>query len=253
MEQGQIQPNTPVTLGSEIELAELSFGVDGREILKGLSFRTTAARVGIVGRNGSGKSTLARLLAGLIAPVSGSVRINGKDLARDRKAALTQVGILFQNPDHQIIFPTVLEEVSFGLTQQGLAADRAEATAQATLESFGKSHWAEAGIAGLSQGQKHLVCLMSVAAMAPRVLILDEPFAGLDIPTKLQLRRYLERYTGTLVHITHDPEDLRGYQSLVWLDKGEIAQTGTDAEVLTAYSDTMKHLGEQDDISDLSG
>ncbi|WP_299849391.1 energy-coupling factor ABC transporter ATP-binding protein [uncultured Roseovarius sp.] len=233
-------------------LSELCYGVDGRDILKNVSFRTEDMRVGIVGRNGSGKSTLARLLAGLISPVSGNVRINGNDLAKDRKTALNEIGILFQNPDHQIIFPTVLEEVSFGLTQQGMSGEQAEDAARATLERFGKSHWAEASIAGLSQGQKHLVCLMAVAAMAPRVLILDEPFAGLDIPTKLQLRRYLEQYSGTLVHITHDPDDLHGYQCLVWLDKGMVVQKGADTEVLDAYVGAMKQLGEQDDISDLS-
>ncbi|MCA8930388.1 MAG: ABC transporter ATP-binding protein, partial [Alphaproteobacteria bacterium] len=136
--------------------------------------------VAVMGRNGSGKSTLSRVIAGLVAPRTGQVRINGHDPARDRRAALREVGILFQNPDHQIIFPTVIEEIAFGLTQMGQPRTDAAEAARAILARFGVAHWQDAQVATLSQGQKHLVCLMAVVAMAPGLLILDEPFAGLD-------------------------------------------------------------------------
>ncbi|TMV07797.1 ABC transporter ATP-binding protein [Ruegeria sediminis] len=240
--------NTGITLS----LADVGFDLEGKTILDGVSFEISATRIGIVGRNGSGKSTLARLLAGLVSPTKGELKINGLDLAKDRKAALAEVGILFQNPDHQIIFPTVQEEISFGLQQQGRSKrDAADRTA-ATLSEFEKSHWTTAHINALSQGQKHLVCMMAVVAMEPKLIILDEPFTGLDLPTKTQLKRYLSRYQGGLVHISHDPVDLLNYEKVIWLDQGQLISLGDAAPILNDYIEKMKRLGGLDDISDLS-
>lgn len=238
---------------SRVTLDEVRFAHDRRVVLDGLSLDLSVTRLGIVGRNGSGKSTLARLLAGLVAPDAGQYRLNGIDVARDRKAALGEVGILFQNPDHQIIFPTVLEEIAFGPAQQGQRKAAAEDLARATLARFGKAHWEEAYVNTLSHGQKHLVCLMAIVAMAPRLLILDEPFAGLDIPTRAQLRRYLSHYAGNMIHVTHDPQDLAGYDQAIWLDRGDIRQTGASDAVIAAYVAEMTALGEADDIADLAG
>lgn len=238
---------------SRIELCDLVFTVEGKTILRGLSLDLTQRRIGIVGRNGSGKSTLARLIAGLTRPSSGQIRVNGLDLARDRRAALDEVGILFQNPEHQIIFPTVGEELAFGLEQQGQSKPEAKATTAAVLARFGLSHWQEAYINTLSQGQKHLVCLMAVVAMNPRLVVLDEPFAGLDIPTKAQLNRYLTLYQGSLLHITHDPADLADYDHLIWIDQGQLRQSGPRHDVMEAYLASMHDQGGADDLAHLTG
>lgn len=235
-----------------VSLNRVGYALGGREIVAEISHESSAARIGVVGRNGSGKSTLARLLAGLLAPTSGEIRIGGLDLFADRKAALSTVGILFQNPEHQIIFPYVAEEIAFGLRQQGMAkAEAAEKTLD-TLRRFDKLHWKDAPIQALSQGQKHLVCMMAVLAMEPRLLILDEPFAGLDLPTKRQLARHLEKAEAVLLQISHDAADLADYHEVLWIDKGRLLTSGPPERVLRAYAEEMIRQGDRDDLSDLA-
>nr|WP_240989545.1 ABC transporter ATP-binding protein [Salipiger mangrovisoli] len=221
--------------------------------MRQISVRAAERRIAIVGRNGSGKTTLARVIAGLQTPDEGSAEIGGRDMARDRKAALRAVGILFQNPDHQIIFPTVEEEIAFGLVQLGRPRAEAATEVQAILARFGKSHWASAPTHGLSQGQKQLVCLMSVLAMQPALIVLDEPYSGLDIPTRLQLMRYVGEVEASVLHITHDPESVRHYDRVIWIDEGAIRADGPPAEVLRQFEAQMRLWGGCDDLSDLAG
>lgn len=238
--------------GSSIRLQDVCLELEGKQILNQLSFNVQAKRLGVIGRNGSGKSTLSRALSGLIEIHSGQLEVAGINPYKDRKAALKEIGLLFQNPDHQIIFPTVLEEVVFGLRQLGQKKDIAEQNALNTLEAFGKNHWKHVHTSALSQGQKHLVCLMAVVAMQPKLIILDEPFAGLDIPTKRQLQRYLDKFPGSLIHISHDPGDLNDYEQLLWIEGGQVAALGTPDEVLPVYLTEMHKVGDSDDISNLA-
>lgn len=232
-------------------LDRVSLTLEGRTVFDGLSARSTGRRIGIVGRNGAGKSTLARLLAGLVPATSGSVSVDGFDPAADRRAALDGIGILFQNPEHQIIFPTVLEEITFGLRQQGQTKIAARDMALQVLARHNRAHWQDRPTHALSQGQKHLLCLMAVEAMTPRLLILDEPFAGLDIPTHMRLSRHLADWPGRLVHISHDPRDVSACDDLLWLEAGEIRAQGPAAEVLPVYLAAMEEEGARDDIADL--
>lgn len=235
-----------------VDLRDIGVTLAGRTVLQAVSARLTEARIGIVGRNGSGKTTLARVIAGLIAPDRGQARIGGMDMAADRRAALATVGIIFQNPDHQIIFPTVLEEIAFGLTQQGLRQPQAETEARDMLDRFGKAHWANAATHSLSQGQKQLLCLMAVLAMRPRVIVMDEPFSGLDIPTRLQLRRYLDGIAAQVVMITHDPAQLHDFDRILWLEGGRLTADGPPGQVLPAFEAQMLDWGGMDDLTRLA-
>lgn len=226
-----------------IELSNAEYKIGQRLVLSGVNLSANERRIGVVGRNGSGKSTLARLLCGLIEPTAGTVRIGGVDLAKDRRAALNTVGMLFQNPDHQIIFPTVEEEISFGLKQQGMSKREAGAATLRALAGFGREQWAEESVATLSQGQRHLVCLIAVLVMQPKLIILDEPYAGLDIPTTLQLTRYISDIDATVVHISHDPQILADYDRVIWLDQGELALDGATVDILPAFTKRMHELG----------
>ncbi|MDR5652174.1 energy-coupling factor ABC transporter ATP-binding protein [Ruixingdingia sedimenti] len=230
-----------------VDLTDVALARDGRPVFEGLSLTLTERRVGVIGRNGAGKSQLSRLIAGLVRPDRGEVRVDGIDVARDRRAAIRSVGILFQNPDHQIIFPTVDEELAFGLTSLGLTRAEARARVTATLARFGRQDWAGRNVQTLSQGQRHLLCLMAVLAMEPATILLDEPFAGLDLATELMLNAILSALPQRLIHVTHDLGALAGYDRVVWLDAGRIVGDGAPAAVIAAYRAEMaeraRHAG----------
>jgi biotin transport system ATP-binding protein len=234
-----------------VRLSDVVFARETTQVFDGFSLEISEKRVGVVGRNGSGKSQLARLVAGLAAPDQGSVTVGGVDVAKDRKGAIAQVGILFQNPDHQIIFPTVGEELTFGLTAQGASKPEARAAAQDMLARFDRSDWYDRPVHALSGGQRHLVCLMAVLAMEPRLIILDEPYAGLDLATTVRLGRYLDALPQSLLHISHDLPALAGYDRVIWLERGAVHMDGAPDQVLPAYEAQMRTWGGSDDRVDL--
>jgi biotin transport system ATP-binding protein len=238
---------------SGLVLRNATVRLGGRLVLDALSFRLTESRIGILGRNGSGKTTLLRLLAGLIAPDDGTVRVDGVDPFKDRKATLSALGILFQNPDHQILFPTVEEELAFGLRQQGLPQAQALAAARAALAAAGRAHWAGAAVSTLSGGQKHWLCLQSVLLMAPATILLDEPFAGLDLSETARQARRLAALPQRLVMISHDPAHLAAADRVIWIEAGGVTANGPPAQVLPAFAAEMARLGGVDADADLAG
>jgi len=237
----EISPDKP----TEIEICSASVFYGKERILENLSLSIKEQRVGFIGRNGSGKTTLLRILAGLQELNNGKVLIDGTEVAKKRKEAIKKVGIIFQNPDHQIIFPTVGEELRFGLTQLGLSKNEADLKVIACLKQYDKVDWFERSISTLSQGQKHLVCLLSVLLMKPRVLLLDEPFTGIDIPTQLKLEHYLSSLKQTIIHVSHVPETFENYQRLIWMDEGIIQADGTPKTVIKKYRTAMKNYDEK--------
>jgi biotin transport system ATP-binding protein len=247
------QPHLADTKTKGIRLEGASVALSGKTILPPLTVRLTEARIGIVGRNGSGKSTLLRLMAGLLAPTTGTVRVNGTDPARDRAGALQGLGILFQNPDHQILFPTVIEELTFGLLQMGVTAADATTRARALLRAQSRKTWENAPTATLSQGQRHWLCLMAVLLMEPDTILLDEPFAGLDLPTQIRLARAFAALPQRLITITHDPDAVEGHDRILWLDAGRIVADGLPDTVLPEFRAEMTRQGAADADTDLTG
>ena len=239
------------TDGIVLEAGSVSLG--GNAILSEVTLHLTERRVGIIGRNGSGKTTLLRLMAGLIAASDGTVRVAGLDPFNERKAMLGRIGILFQNPDHQILFPTVSEELAFGLLQMGRMQAAAEAEVGALLAAEGRSHWAKAPTHTLSQGQRHFLCLLAVLLMEPATLLLDEPFAGLDLPTVARLTRRIAGLGQQVITISHDPVSVATCDRVVWLEGGRVQDDGPAGPVLARFREAMARLGEQDADADLPG
>jgi biotin transport system ATP-binding protein len=234
------------------QLTHATVAFQGRAVLHDITLSLREQRIGIVGRNGSGKTTLLRLMAGLIAPTSGSVRVCGLDPATARKAMLGKLGILFQNPDHQILFPTVIEEMVFGLRQMGLAQAEALTKAERALAREGRVHWRDRPCHHLSQGQRHYLCLMAVLAMQPETVLLDEPFAGLDLPSQLRLARRFAALPQRLITISHDPDTVRDCERVIWLEAGQLAGDGPADQILPAFEAEMARRGGLDADTDLS-
>jgi len=192
-------------------------------------------RIGLIGNNGSGKSTLLRLMNGLLLPTHGQVTVRGLESRRHRKRLPAEVGFVFQNPDHQLIFPTVGEEIAFGLVERGSTPVAAAAKARAILDEHGCSGWEDRAVATLSGGQRQLVCVLAVIAPEPPIVLFDEPFASLDLPTRMAFARRLQALPQQIVMASHDFTLFDNFDRVIWLDDGAIRADGPPAEILPDY------------------
>lgn len=196
--------------------------------------------VGLVGMNGSGKSTLARLINGLILPTAGKVFVNGIDTA-DRKSIIEirrHVGMVFQNPDNQIVSPIVEEDVAFGPENLGCYADEVKERIDWALQATGMDELRHHAPYLLSGGQKQKVAIAAALSMRPDYLILDEPTSMLDPGGKYDLIENLkmlnEKYGITVMLISHHMEDVVHADRLIVLDQGQIYLEGTPREVFSS-------------------
>lgn len=224
-----------MTVSPHVILDQVSFAYGERVVISDLSLVLKERRVGLIGSNGSGKSSLLRLIHGLAQPTKGSVTTLGLSTKSDRKKIPSRVGFLFQDPDRQIIFPTVGEEIAFGFEEQGRSRREARNEALSWLSRYGRSDWLERGVQELSEGQRQLVCLISVIALEPGLILLDEPFASLDLRTRLAFADQLEALPQPLVMASHDFDFLTRFNRIIWLEGGRIQADGPPKTVLSAY------------------
>lgn len=213
---------------------------DGREALRGVDLALRAdRRVAVVGANGSGKTTLLLLLAGLLAPGRGVVRLDGRPAARDRAGLdrwRERVGLVFQNPEDQLFSASVFQDVSFGPLNLGLDEAQARQRTEEALAAMGLDRLRRRPVQALSFGQKKRAAIAGVLAMRPGLLLLDEPTAGLDPRGEDELLAALDRLwrEGTaLVLATHDLDLAWSWadETLI-LDEGLIRRRGPTETVL---------------------
>lgn len=204
--------------------------------------------VAVLGHNGSGKSTLAKMMNALYMSTEGRVLVCGMDTAQEEQSWMVRrhAGMVFQNPDNQIVANVVREDVAFGLENLGIPQEEMIPRIDAALEAVRMSHRAESAPHMLSGGQKQRVAVAGVLAMQPEVMILDEATAMLDPSGRadvLKTVRKLNREQGmTVLWITHFMEEAAQADRVVVLDKGRVAMDGTPGEVFTRVEE-IKALG----------
>lgn len=220
--------------------------------LKDISLEIPAGQfVGIIGHTGSGKSTLIQHFNGLMRPTSGIVSYKEENIwqeAYSLKRLRSQVGLVFQYPEHQLFEADVLSDVCFGPKNQGLSNEEAEKKAIEALQQVGlKEKYYKSSPFELSGGQKRRVAIAGVLAMEPEVLILDEPTAGLDPKGRdeiLDQIAYLhDRRKITVILVSHSMEDIARYvERILVMNKGEKAFDGTPKEVFAHYKE-LEQIG----------
>lgn len=239
-----------------IEVRNASFAYrsgsdDGQEVLA-LDDISLSVRQGeflaVLGRNGSGKSTLAKLMNALILPVSGTVIVDGIDTTDEEMLwdIRSTTGMVFQNPDNQIVGTVVEEDVAFGPENLGVPPKEIRARVDEALEMIGMSEFKKHAPHQLSGGQKQRVAIAGILAMRPKCIVLDEATAMLDPVGRREVMRILRRLNSeegiTIVHITHHMDEAGMADRVLVIDNGRCVMIGTP-KVVFSDVEKIKRLG----------
>lgn len=220
---------------SEIRFRQVGHAYGERTVLDGIDVTLTERRVGIVGANGSGKSTLARMINGLVVPTSGTVTVDGLDTARKAREVRRRVGFVFTDPDHQIVMPTVAEDVAFSLRRSGLGKDERAERVRRVLADFGLAGHHDHPSHLLSGGQKQLLALAAIMVTEPHVLVADEPTTLLDLRNARLIARTFAALEQQLVVVTHHLDLLAGFDRVLVVDGGRVVADDTPGPAIDFY------------------
>ena len=234
-----------------IEVRNLKYKYDSESenyTLNDVSFQVKKGEwLSIVGHNGSGKSTTVRLIDGLLEAESGDIIISGDKLTAENVwEKRRQIGMVFQNPDNQIVAAVVEEDVAFGPENLGIPSAEIRKRVDDALAAVNMTEYAEHGPHLLSGGQKQRIAIAGVLAMKPDCIVLDEPTAMLDPKGRLEVLETIHRLNKeegiTIVIITHFMEEAVTADRVVVMKNGVKLQEGTPREIFTQV-DTLKDLG----------
>lgn len=238
----------------EIEDLHFSYDSDGEskvqdEVLKGIDLTIKEGEfVAVLGHNGSGKSTLAKHLNAILLPTKGKVTVDGIDTADESRLfdLRRRVGMVFQNPDNQIVSSIVEEDVAFALENLGVPYEEMRRLVDDALRAVNMYEYRLHSPAQLSGGQKQRVAIAGIIAMEPRCIILDEPTAMLDPSGRKEVMatvRRMNREQGiTVVLITHYMDEAAQSGRVVVIDKGRLIMDDKPEKVF-AQVDRMKEIG----------
>lgn len=231
------------------ELKHIYTDADGNEVsaLNGINLDIPAGEfIAIIGANGSGKSTLARHLNALLLPTSGKCIVDGLDTTDEKNLwdIRQHVGMVFQNPDNQIVAAIVEEDVAFGPENIGVPGPEIRERVERALAAVGMSDYAKHAPHLLSGGQKQRIAIAGVLALEPRVIVLDEPTAMLDPQGRQEIVRTVKKLNKekgiTIVYITHYMTEALEADRVVVMEKGHIRFSGTPHEVFSRVDELEK-------------
>ena len=233
-------------MSSMIELKDVTFAYpaeEGKQTKNALDGVTLSIEKGsfvaVLGHNGSGKSTLAKTMNAILVPTGGKVLVEGMDTAEEANllAIRQRVGMVFQNPDNQIVANVVEEDVAFGPENIGVAAPEIRRRVDKALKQVGMYEYREHAPHLLSGGQKQRVAIAGVIALEPKCIVLDEPTAMLDPRGRRDVMETVEKLNRekgiTVVLITHHMDEAAQARRVIVLDKGKVAADGTPKQVFS--------------------
>ena len=221
----------------EVQGVRYAYEEDGPLAVDGVSFTVEEGEfTAILGRNGSGKSTLAKLLNGLYQPDEGKVLVMGMDTADEKHIwdIRQTAGMVFQNPDNQLVATQVREDVAFGLENTGVATEEMPGRIESALRAVGMEAFMDRAPHLLSGGQKQRVAIAGILAMRPRIIIFDEATAMLDPAGRREVFGTVERLNRegiTVLWITHFMEEAARCRRIHVMDGGKIVRSGTPEEI----------------------
>lgn len=236
---------------SDVSFSYRAYGEEGVDVRALENVSTSISKgdfVVILGRNGSGKSTFARLLNALLIPQKGKVIVLGKDTSDEENLwdIRSRAGMVFQNPDNQIIATTVEEDVAFGPENLGVEPAEIRKRVDEALETVGISEYKKNAPHMLSGGQKQRVAIAGILAMRPECIILDEATSMLDPIGRKEVINVLKKLNSeeniTIIHITHHMDEAAIAKRLIIIDDGKIVLDGTPKEVFNNV-EKVKNLG----------
>lgn len=220
-----------------------------KQVLKGVSLDIPRGGfTAILGHNGSGKSTIAKHMNAILLPCGGTVWVNGIDTRDEEKLfdIRSRVGMVFQNPDNQIVATIVEEDVAFALENMGVPPDEMRERVDDALKSVGMYEYREHSPHQLSGGQKQRVAIAGIIAMRPECIVLDEPTAMLDPKGRKEvlktIRKLNAKFGITIILITHYMEEAALADRIVVMDNGEIIMDGVPRDVFSNV-ELMKKVG----------
>lgn len=208
---------------------------DGKIVLQNITTTLREHRIGVIGDNGSGKSTFVRLINGLIKPTIGNVTTFGFDTKKEFKSIQKKVGFVSQDPDHQIIFPIVKDDLAFSLKNSGLTKEHISSHVDEILERHEKKYLKEQISYHLSGGEKQMLALMSTLIREPEFIIFDEPTTFLDHKNKLLFKKTIDNLSQSVLVVTHDLNLISHFDRILVLKDGHIAFDGTPSAATEHY------------------
>jgi len=205
------------------------FEKDNTLILKGINFCIKKKRTGIIGDNGSGKSSLLQIIKNIEIPSSGKIY-----------SKLTSA-LIFQNPDHQILCPTVVDELCFGQMEMGIAKNEVENKLNLLLSRYQVTYLLDKTTHELSEGEKQLVCILSALMDDPDIILLDEPFSSLDLKNQEKFLQIILELKQPIIMASHQLNLLEEFDEIIWLEAGQIKHLGSAKETLYLYRKSVMH------------
>ena len=222
-----------------IRFENVSVQFDQRRVLENIDLALGEKRIGIIGANGSGKSTFVRLLNGLQTATSGRVLVDDLDPAKDGRKVRRHVGFVFQNPDNQIVYPVVEEDLAFGLKALKLPKDEINRRIDEILARYDLSDFKTHPSHLLSGGQKQLLAISGVLVMAPRYVVFDEPTTLLDLRNRNRVERAIADLDQTVITVSHDLDLIAEYDRVLVIENGRIAVDDRPAVAIARYREMM--------------